>query len=117
MNATMMIEEAQRMSREMLSKEYRGPGDTLESAAYRLQIKRGVPASTTLRLWNREVTDMLVSSFAPVFNAYLAFKDKVTDAADRMEEAYEEERNQAVHPRLLRLADFVAGRKAQQEKE
>lgn len=78
MNTALMIDEARRMSTEMLKAEFRGPGDTLEAAAYRLQAKRGVPASTTLRLWNREVTDMLVSSFAPVLNAYLAFPAKPT---------------------------------------
>jgi hypothetical protein len=110
MDATAMVMEARRMNRELLSSEYRGPGDTLEAAAYRLQIKRGVPVATTLRLWNRDVTDMLVSSFAPVLNAYLAFKDKADAAADRMEQAYEEERNRKADTRLRRLADAVAGR-------
>lgn len=111
MNTALMIDEARRMSTEMLKAEFRGPGDTLEAAAYRLQAKRGVPASTTLRLWNREVTDMLVSSFAPVLNAYLAFSNKMDTAAGKMEEHYEEKRSRAAHPGLVRLADFIAGRK------
>ncbi len=111
MNTAIMIDEARRMSTEMLKAEFRGPGDTLEAAAYRLQTKRGVPASTTLRLWNRDVTDMLVSSFAPVLNAYLAFSNKMDAAAGKMEKHYEEQRTRAAHPGLLRLADFVAGRK------
>jgi hypothetical protein len=111
MNATLMIDEARRMSTEMLKAEFRGPGDTLEAAAYRLQTKRGVPVATTMRLWNREVNDMLVSSFAPVLNAYLAFSQKMEATADRMEARYEEKRTAAANPALVRLADFIAGRK------
>lgn len=109
MDAVAMVAEAKRMNRELLSAEYKGPGDTIEAAAYRLQTKRGVPVATTLRLWNREVTDMLVSSFAPVLNAYLAFKDRADTAATKMEKTYEKERNRTVDTRLRRLADAVAG--------
>ncbi len=117
MNAIAMVAAAKRMNRELLADEFRGPGDTLEAAAYRLQTKRGVPIATTLRLWNRDVTDMLVSSFAPVLNAYFAMKGLANQAADRMEQAYEEERNLAVDPRLLRLADALAGKKVERETE
>ena len=105
------------MNRKLLASEFRGPGDTLEAAAYRNQAKYGLPAPTSLRLWNREVTDMLLSSFAPVFGAYLSWKDKANKAADRMEHAYEEERNSAVDPRLLRLADALAGKETQETQE
>lgn len=117
MNTLAMVAEAKRMSSEMLSHEYRGPGDTIEAAAYRLQTKRGVPVATTLRLWNRDVTDMLVSSFAPVFSAYLAFSNKMDDAAAKMEANYEEKRARSAHPGLVRLADFIAGRKEEAEKD
>jgi hypothetical protein len=108
MDAAMMIAEAKRMNREMLSAEFKGPGDTIEAAAQRQQTKWGVPVPTALRLWNREVTDMLVSSFAPVFHAYLEFKDRAETAAERMERKYEEERARTVDSRLRRLADAVA---------
>jgi predicted metal-binding membrane protein len=113
MDAAMMIAEAKRMNREMLVAEFRGPGDTIEAAAYRQQTKWGVPVSTALRLWNREVTDMLLSSFAPVFSAYLEFKDRAEAAAQRMEQSYEKKRDSAGNPRILRLADFVAGRRGE----
>lgn len=117
MDAFAIVTEAKRMNRELLSREFRGPGDTREAAAYRNQVKLGVPATTALRLWNRDFSDMLVSSLAPVLNAYLAVKDKANKAADRMEHAYEEERNRAVDPRLVRLADAIRGKKTQETEE
>lgn len=117
MDQMVLVGAAKRMNRDLLASEYRGPGDTLEAAAYRLQTKMGVPASTTLRLWNRDVTDMLVSSFAPVLNAWLALKNKANRAADRVEHAYETQRDNAVDPRVLRLADFVAGFEAKAKEE
>lgn len=116
MDATLMISEAVRMNREMLTAEFRGPGDTIEAAAYRHQIKRGVPFATTMRLWNREINDMLVSSFAPVLNAYLGWSGKMDAAADKMEIQYEEKRMGAANSALVRLADFVAGRKEEGRK-
>jgi hypothetical protein len=111
MDAAMMISEAVMMNREMIKAEYRGPGDTIEAAAGRLEIKFGLPFSTAMRLWNRDVTDMLVSSFAPVLNAYLAWSNKMDRAAERMEAQYEEKRTAAANSVLVRLADFIAGRK------
>lgn len=105
------IVEAKRMCGFLLEKEYRGPGDTIEAAAYRMQTRYGIHPATTMRLRNEEVRDMRVSSFAPILNAYLAVREKLNSAAARMERAYEEERSRAVDPRLVRLADFVAGRK------
>lgn len=117
MDQMVLVGAAKRMSRDLLNSEYRGPGDTLEAAAYRLQTKMGVPASTTMRLWNREVTDMLVSSFAPVLNAWLALKNKANRAADRMEQTYETQRDSALDSRILGLADFVAGFEAKAKEE
>lgn len=111
MDATLLIDETRRMSREMLMAEFRGAGDTIEAAAFRLQTKFGVPVATTMRLWNREINDMLVSSLAPVLNAYLAWSGKMERAADKMEARYEEKRTAAANSVLVRFADFVAGRK------
>lgn len=111
MDAAMMISEAVMMNREMIKAEYRGPGDTIEAAASRLEAKFGLPFPTAMRLWNRDVTDMLVSSFAPVLNAYLAWSNKMDRAAERMEARYEEKRSAAANSVLVRLADFIAGRK------
>lgn len=105
------IAEAKRMSGFLLAKEYRGLGDTIEAAAGRLERKYGVPVATTLRLRSREVKDMFVSSFFPIVNAYLAATQKFEEAADRMEQTYEEKRAVAANPSLVRLSDIVAGRK------
>ena len=114
MSSQAVIGEARRMSRFLLDREYRGPGDTIEAAAYRIQTRYGVPVATTMRLRNRDVKDMFVSSLAPILNAYLSITDKVNAAADRMERAYEDERNLALDPRMARLADLVRGAKTEQ---
>ena len=105
------ITMAKEMSTFLLAKEFRGPGDTIEAAAYRLQSRYGIPVATTVRLRKTEVKDMFLSSFFPILNAYLAVKGKMEAAAERMEQKYEEQRDSAVDPRILRLADFVANRK------
>lgn len=102
------ISEAKSMADFLLSKEHRGPGDTIEAAAYRVQTRFGVPVSTLMRLRHREVKDMLMSNFFALASAYKA-------ATDKMERAYEEERRHAANPQLLRLADFVAGKETQKE--
>lgn len=108
--STDAVMELKRMNGFLLSREHRGPGDTIEAAAYRLQTRFGIPVAMTMRLRNREVSDMFVSSALPIVNAYLAATDKLGDAATRMEAKYEEKRDRAVHQGLVRLADFVSGR-------
>lgn len=103
-------EEAKRMSRELLEHEHRGPGDTIEAAAQRLQTRLRVPASIILQCWNRPAREMKTSRWMAVFQAYW------TEFGDRADEAYEEKRKTTTaHPALVRLADFVAGRSAQRE--
>jgi hypothetical protein len=111
--STDAVMEAKRMNGFLLSREHRGPGDTIEAAAFRLESRYGIPVATTLRLRNREVKDMFVSSFMPILNAYLAATKKIEAAADRMEQAYEEKRALAADQSLLRLADIVAGRETE----
>lgn len=98
------INDAKGMAKTLLSREYRGPGDTIEAAAHRIQNKLGVPATVILRLRHREVKDMLMSNFMMLATAYKA-------ASDRIEKAYEHEREVAIDPKILRLADFIAGQK------
>lgn len=115
--STDAVMEAKRMNGFLLSREHRGPGDTIEAAAFRLQTRYGIPVATTMRLRNREVKDMFVSSFMPILNAYLAATRKIEAAADKMENAYAQERNLAVDPRLVRLADAVRGKETQETEE
>ncbi len=98
------ISEAKGMANFLLSREHKGPGDTIEAAASRVQRKFGVPSSVLLRLRHREVKDMLMSNFLALAGAYKAAKSK-------MERAYEHEREVAVDPKILWLADLVAGKK------
>lgn len=110
-----LVADAKRMNSFLLAREFKGPGDTIEAAAYRMQSKWGIHAATTMRLKNSEVKDMRLSSFGPILNAFLSVKDRLNATADRMERAYEKERSMAVNPRLLRLADAVRGKETQEE--
>lgn len=97
--------EAKRMGTELLEHEKKSLGDTVEAAAYRLQLKHGVPASVILQCWNREPREMKVSRWMAVFAAYWS----VFEASGI--KAYEEERkDHEGNSALVRLADFVAGR-------
>lgn len=102
------INDARIAGEEMLRKEYRGLGDTIEAAAYRVQVKWGAPASFLMRLRHRSgLKDMMLSSFIAVAEAYAKFSDK----ADR---GYEQEKAQhEPHSKVSRLAAFIAGTKTQ----
>lgn len=100
------ISTAKGMADFLLTREHRGPGDTIEAAAYRLQRKFGVPVTVLMRLRHREVKDMLMSNFMALAGAYQA-------ASEKIEKAYEHEREVAIDPKILRLADFVAGKKVE----
>ncbi|ASP84144.1 hypothetical protein CN221_11265 [Sinorhizobium meliloti] len=101
--STAYISSAKGMAQFLLAKEHRGPGDTIEAAAARLQRKLKVPSSILMRLRHREVKDMLMSNFLALANAY-------SKACEKLDEAYEKERKFAVDPNILRLAALVAGK-------
>lgn len=102
-------EQARQMSVELLEKEKRPIGDTIEAAAHRLQTRHSVPvAPVILQCWNRPPREMKVSRWMTVF--YVHWRE----FGARAEAAYEEKRNvTTAHPALVRLADLVAGRPAQ----
>lgn len=97
---------AKGMAEYLLTREHRGPGDTIEAAAHRIQTKFGVPVALLMRLRHRVVKDMLASNFIDLARAYQAAMEKV----DR---AYEHEKSLAVDPKIVRLAALVAGEKAE----
>ncbi|MBA1141741.1 hypothetical protein [Mesorhizobium neociceri] len=102
-------QEAKRMSKEILRKEHRGPGDTIEAAANRLHIRHHVDASVIIQCWNRPAREMKVSRWMSVFMVYWA------EFGAKAETAYEEKRKATnAHPALVRLADFVAGREGEE---
>lgn len=96
------INDLKGMADFLLEREFKGPGDTIEAAAHRAQTKYGAPASLILRLRNRVVNDMMMSSAMAIATAYLK-------AQERVEKAYAHEKSMAVNPAILRLANFVAG--------
>lgn len=101
---------ARRMARDIIEKSHSGPGDTIESAAYRAERTIGVDANILMQGWNREPRGMLTHRWLPLFHAWCAA------GFARADKAYEDER--ARHEdssALVRLADFVAGRKVHKE--
>lgn len=103
---------SQKMANFLITSEFKGAGDTIEAAAYRVQTKWHAPASILLRLRHRahKMTDMKVSSWFSVFEAYQR-------ACIRAEQRYEKARvSNEVDPLLVRFADFVAGRFEEKDK-
>jgi hypothetical protein len=104
------VNEAKSMADFIVSKAHRGPGDTVDAAMHRAERLYGVPSTWLHRLRYRHVSDMPTSAFFAIFNAYRA-------ACEAAERAYENERaRHAPDAALVRLADAVAGRKAQEER-
>lgn len=97
---------ARDMASKLLHKEYRGPGDSLEAAAFRLQTKYGVDEEIVLQGWRRDIRDMKASRWLRLFHAYCAA------GLGKLEAAYDDAREEVAQtdPALVRLADFVAGR-------
>ena len=105
-----VITQAKEMSDFILAKAFRGPGDTIDAAMHRAERQYGVPAHWLHRLRYRELKDMPASAFLSLVNAYQA-------AATQADRAYGEERSSHdANSSLVRLADFVAGKKTQETK-
>lgn len=104
------VSEARGMAEFILCKVHRGPGDTVDAAMHRAERIYGAPAKWLHRLrYRRDLNDMPVSAFGAIVNAYQA-------ASANAERAFENEREKhEPSSRLVRVADFVAGRQAQKE--
>lgn len=102
------VTTAKGMAGFLLSVEHKGPGDTIEAAAHRIQTRFGVPATLLMRLRHREVKDMLTSNF---FALATAFNEAMERAERRVDEAYQHEKSLAVDPKIVRLAAALAGEK------
>lgn len=97
---------ARDMASKLLSKEHRGPGDTIEAAAFRLQTKYGVDAEIILQGWRRDIREMKASRWLWLFHAYCAA------GLAKLEAAYDEAHREVAEtdPAVARLAALVAGR-------
>jgi hypothetical protein len=100
---------AKKMAADLLGKHFNGPGDNIETAAYRVQEKYGVDANIIMQGWNRPARGMLTHRWLPLFQAWVEAGFAKADAA------YEEERTRhgVDNSALVRLADLVAGKKAE----
>lgn len=106
-----LASEAHKMAKGLLRKEHKGPGDTLEAAADRLAFRHGhfgLTAGIVMQAWNRPPRDMKVSRWMALFAAHWA------EIGSKAEQDYEARRAVMAesHPVLVRVADFVAGRQA-----
>lgn len=101
---------AKRMAEDLLRKEDRGPGDTIDAAAYRLQTLYGVDADIVLQGWRREIKDMKASRWLSLFIAYCKAGLAKGDEFYGKERTLHDENSP-----LVRLADLVAGWKEEGE--
>ena len=108
--STAYVTTAKGMATYLLSREHRGPGDTIEAAAHRIQTRFGVPVALLMRLRHREVKDMLASNFFSLANA---FNEAMERAEKRVDEVYRHEKDLAIDPKIVRLAAALAGEKGE----
>jgi len=104
-------DSARSMADALLAKEFKGRGDTFESAFFRIQTKYGVSASLMDRLTSkcREINDMKLSSFAAIASAYQATCSKVEANIEHEKAAHE-------HYSIANsVADIAIGKKEEAE--
>lgn len=98
----------------LLEWEFRGPGDTIEAAAYRAEQKFGVPASFLQRLRSRNLTDALFSNCVRVAHAYDVLCGQIERSAQHQQDLAAEAPN-AISTRLLKMAARLGGEEGQPE--
>jgi hypothetical protein len=64
------VDEAAVWADQLVSRVYRGPGDTIEAAHHRAEKKYGVPAQTFWALRYRRPKDLLASVYRQLRSAY-----------------------------------------------
>lgn len=101
------IADAKRWSEFMLHRKFRGPGDTIERAAYEAERTWGAPASIMLRLRNREVSDMLLSNWIKLKAAYEAACLQVERQAEYQQERAKDAGANAVNSSLYRVGSAL----------
>lgn len=101
------IDDARRMADFILHRKFRGPGDTIERAAFEAEQTWGVPASILMRLRHRraEMKDMLLSNWLAVSQAYQAACSQVERAGDHQKQLAEN--SNAAATRLYQMAALL----------
>lgn len=103
------IADAKQWSEFMLQKKFRGPGDTIERAAYEAETTWGAPATIMLRLRNRDVSDMLLSNWIRIKAAYEAACSQVERQAQYQQERAKDAGANEANSRLYSMG-VVLGR-------
>jgi hypothetical protein len=101
------IREARGWSEHLLGKAFRGPGDTIERAAYQVEQTYGVPASILQRLRHREVRDMLLSNWLVLKHAYDAACEDIERRADHQKFIAEKTGTNAADSRAFAAASLL----------
>lgn len=81
------VAEAKEILAFLLGQEFRGIGDTIEASMHRLEMKHGIPFSISHRVRHRAMSDMLVSNYFVIKEAYdaeLAKDAGVNEASSRL---------------------------------
>lgn len=103
------IADAKRWSEYLLQKKFRGPGDTIERAAYEAERTWGAPASIMIRLRQREVSDMLLSNWIRLKAAYEAACSQVERQAQHQQELAKDAGINEANSLLLRTSLRLVG--------
>lgn len=101
------IADARRMSSFLLAREFRGPGDTIQAAAYRVEQNWGVPATIIRRLQHRDVKDMLLSNWIRLKHGYEAACNRAAAAADHQKLLAGQAGNHAANSTLFALGTLL----------
>lgn len=101
------IREARGWSEHLLGRAFRGPGDTIERAAYEVEQTYGVPATIIQRLRHREVRDMLLSNWLALRHAYEAACEAAERRADHQKFVAEKTGTNAANSRIFAAAALL----------
>lgn len=101
------IRKARGWSEYLLNKTYRGPGDTIERAAHEAEQTYGAPASILQRMRHRDVSDMLLSNWLALKQAYDAACDATERRADHQKFIAEKTGSNAANSRAFATASLL----------
>lgn len=102
------VDEAQRIAREMVANEARGPGDLI-NAMRRIEARYGVPYSLLKALRYNPPSDIMIGVWTRLLNAYEAECERVERKAQLERERIKAIRD-ATNPSVARAGGGVASK-------
>lgn len=95
----------------ILKQEQRGPGGSIEDAAYQAQIKYGVPASILMRVHDRKPDNLLSKNWLRIKFAYELLCERAKRVEQHQEHLARETGHNETNSAFARGATLVAGAK------